>query len=342
MNVQHIYPETDMMISRHVTMLEEPSRNEDDGKQKAEAAPPDIIHVHGCWNYSIVRKAMKAHRQGIRIVISPHGGLEPWVLNERRLTEKLSKTLLWQRRMVESAYVVIAQSPIEADNLHALGWNPRIETIRNAVVTNSITPEAMIIQTHEVYRKVMDSHTLALMDDNTRQVLAVLLKAGITGDSRWVAGNDNCLQSITTDSWRKLLIYAEHENVIGTVVRGATVMGIILPNIDTKHIKSYLPTGYQRPTTSAIGMVERIEEMNAGPFTLLQLVELDKALRRDDVNDEQLCAALEEKRQLKFFKSVLQVLKEQTLIDEGFLPDEPLDDQQAQTLRNFLQNHLRI
>ena len=332
MKVVHLYPEDNSLIAAHVAMLRE--------RQEPFKGSPDIVHVHGCWRYTIVRQAMRYHREGARIVMTPHGGLEPWIVNERRLTEKLSKTLLWQRRMVESAYVLIAQGPMEAEALASLGWNPRVEIIRNAIVTNSITPEAMCQQTQDVYRKVMDSNTIELMDADTRHLLSQLLKAGITGDRRWLGDTDET--AISENAWRWLLVYADHENVRAIVDRGLHVLGIRAPYIETAHIRSYLPTDYQQPKVENHTVVGITSEMYHGPLTLRQLVELDRALRRDDANDEEIVDQLTEKRLLGFFRRILRLLQEQTLLDEGFLPADPVDDSQTARLRSQLLSHLRI
>lgn len=332
MKVLHLFPEDDKLIAAHVTMLRE--------HEEPFTGCPDIVHVHGCWRYGIVRQAMRYHREGARIVMTPHGGLEPWVVGERRLTEKLSKTLLWQRRMVESAYVLIGHGPIESEALRVLSWNPRTEVIRNAVVTNSITPEAMRQQTREVYRKVMDSNTIELMDADTRRLLTLLLKAGITGDSRWL--DNAAIPTIDESAWRQLLVYADHENVRTTIDRGLHVLGIRAPYIETAHIKSYLPTDYQLPKVENHSVVGIISEMHHGPLTLRQLVELDRALRRDDADDEQIVDVLTEKRLIRYFRHILQLLVEYTLIDEGFLPAKPIDDKQTNALRRQLLTLLRI
>ena len=161
MNVLHLFPKDNALIAKHVSMLDRSSQ---------DTAYPDIVHVHGCWQYALVSAALKARRQGARIVLTPHGELEPWVINERRMSGKPSTTLRWQRRLVEHSYVVIAQGNMEAEALSQLGWNPRVEVIRNAVVTNSITPEAMLQHTQEVYCKVMDSNTLELMSVDDRHL----------------------------------------------------------------------------------------------------------------------------------------------------------------------------
>ena len=283
---------------------------------------------------------MKAHHHGARIVFTPHGGLEPWIINERRLSEKLAKTLFWQRRLVECSYVIIAQGSMEAKSLKLLGWNPRIETIRNAVITNSITPEAMAQQTKEVYRKVMDSNTLELMSDDSRQLLVLLLKAGITGDRRWITNAQP--PSIPEDEWRRLLIYADHENVRTVIDKGIRILDLHAPYIDLAHVKSYLPTGYQLPKPAAHDILSLVGEIIHGALTLRHLVELDRLLRRPDVNDERINNVLDERRQLKYYRRLLQLLTEQTALDEGFLTADPLDDKQTQRMRNLLKKHLRI
>ena len=332
MKVLHLFPADDKLIATHVALLRE--------REEPFTGRPDIVHVHGCWRYNIVRQAMRLHREGARIVMTPHGGLEPWVIDERRLTEKLSKTLMWQRRMVESAYVLIAHGPMETEALKELGWNPRIETIRNVVVTNSITPEAMCQHTREVYRKVMDSNTIELMDADSRRLLTLLLKGGITGDRRWLGAAD--IPIVDENAWRQLLVYADHQNVRAVVDRGLHVLGIRAPYIETAYINSYLPTAYKQPKVENHTVVGIVSEMHHGPLTLRQLVELDRALRRDDANDEQIIDELTEKRLLRFFRHVLQLLMEFTLLDEGFLPAVPIDDSHTTSLRRQLFTLLRI
>lgn len=331
MNVLHLYPGNDPLIVQHVSML--------NGGSNDDVVVPEIVHVHGCWQYKTVRQAMQAYRQGARIVFTPHGGLEPWIINERRLSEKLCKTLLWQRRLVEHSYAVIAQGTMEAEALRQLGWNPRIEIIRNAVVTNSITPEAMGQNTQDVYRKVMDSNTVELMKDDTRRLLAMILKAGITDDERWVTSS---LPSIDDTEWRRLLVYADHENVRTVVDSGTRILGLRHDYIETAKIKSYLPTEYQKPKVKSYDVNGIVSEMHRGQITLRHFVELDKALRHDDVNDEWLIDALAEAHLLKYFRRLLQILTEVTGLDEGFMPAVPLNDGRTQTIRNLLYNHLRI
>ena len=82
--------------------------------------------------------------------------------------------------------------------------------------------------------------------------------------------------------------------------------------------------------------------MHHGPLTLRQLVELDRTLRRPESDDEQIIDSLTEKRQIRYFRHVLQLLTELTLLDEGFLPAIPVNDRQTERLRQQLFTYLRI
>lgn len=332
MKVLHLFPENNKLIADHVAMLREHEELSDD--------KVDIVHVHGCWNSDILRKAARAHNKGVRIVLSPHGELESWVKSEQPVTKKAGQAQLLQRLIVKKSYVLIAHGPLETEALKELGWNPRIETIRNAVITNSITPEAMRQHTQEVYRKVMDSYTLALMNDNGRRLLTLLLKGGITGDRRWLSETE--IPTIDDMTWRQLLVYADHENVRTTIDRGIHVLGIHAPYVETAKIKSYLPTDYTLPKVENHSVEGIVSEMKHGPLTLRQIVELDNALRRPSVNEEEIIEILTEKRMIKYFQHILQLLTETTLLDEGFLPLKAISDKQTAKLRRQLEEHLRI
>lgn len=359
MKVLHIYPKSDNMIACHVNILVEGLRHSADmqatcspteAKALIRQTQPDIVHCHGCWQYAIANAEGFARKHGARIVLSPHGHLEPWVLEEKSLQEKLHKTLLWQRRGVEHAYVLIAFGKMEQKYLQQLKWNPRIEVILNSVTTNSISPQEMCSQTFAVYQKVLDSNVLELMDEQTQQLLAAILKAGITGDTRWVTQWSQ--ESMTPLCWRQLLIYAEHENIRNYVDYGINILGLNSPTLDTARIDAYFPENYQRPKPlkEIVGeykgnetdyLVRMIRQIQKQPL-LLHLIEITRELYRDSVDDDQLLQSLEEKGIQKYASRLMQVLHEQTLLEEGFMPLPPTDDRGTRQIRNLITNHLTI
>jgi hypothetical protein len=72
------------------------------------------------------------------------------------------------------------------------------------------------------------------------------------------------------------------------------------------------------------------------------MMELTRELYRETVNDDKLTEALEEANLTKRAARLIQVLSEQVLLDEGYMPIAPLDDKQTDALRNTLKNHLKI
>lgn len=356
MKILHVYPKTDELVAQHVTQLMEGMQfsaevqavsNLTDFKGVFKTFKPDIVHCHGCWLYGIVNAGNFASKQGARIVLSPHGQLEPWVFEEKPFQEKFHKTVLWQKPFVEKAYALIAFGKMEQQYLVQLKWNPRIEVIHNAVITNSTTREKMCTQTFNVYQKVLDSNVLEQMNDSTQQLMATILKAGTLGDQRWVD-----LTAPEDIDWRRMLIYAEHQNIRNYVDYGINILGLSALSLDTEHLPAYFPESYQRPQSikKLIGeykgdetdyLIRMIRQIEKQPL-LLHLIELTRELYRDTVNDDFLQDALEEKKLTKFASRLMTVLHEQTLLDEGYMPIDPLDDRGTQNIRESITNHLKI
>lgn len=358
MKVLHVYPKSDSLIERHVTLLAEGMRQSAEVKVADSAVTfkrlfcemePDIVHCHGCWQFFLARAASYAIRHEARVVLTPHGQLEPWVIKRQSVQENISKTLLWQRRTVERAYAVILLGKLEYDNFRKLGWNQRTEEIHNAVITNAITQAEMCTRTFAIYQKVMDSNTLEQMDEESLRALAIIIKVGIMGDRRWV--KDNHIDDAHID-WRRLLIYAEHEHISNYVDYGISTLGLSTPSIDVSRIAAYFPDNYEcpKPLKEVVGdydgnetdyLMRIIRQINKQPL-LLHLIELTRELYRDNVNDELLTEKLENKNLLTYAARLMQVLSEQTLLDEGYMPLDPKDDRQTEHIRRILTNHLKI
>jgi hypothetical protein len=207
----------------------------------------------------------------------------------------------------------------------------------------------MASQTFAIYQKVLDSNTLEQMDDNTLAALRAIIKVGIMGDKRWVAPESFDPRLI---EWRKLLIFAEHENIVNYIDYGIRKLGLSAPLIDTTRIAAYYPNSYTRPRPikEIVGdyqgdqtdyLMRIIRQMIKSP-TLLGVIELTRELYRDNVNDDKLSEQLEEANLTKNAARLIQVLSETTLLDEGYMPISPLNDKTTEKLRNNLKNHLKI
>ena len=362
MKILHIYPKSDKMITSYVDILADGLRHSAEVKavdslstfrSELKTWRPDIIHCHGCWLVYLVRACLMAQRRNVRVVISPHGQLEPWALKEKSPQEKLQQVLSAQRRATRQAYALIVFGKMERTYIEKLAWNNRVEIVSNCIITNSITPKEMCARVFAVYQKIIDSNTQEHLTDADRQLLAFIIKASITGDKRWI--DEDALKSLiqegTTD-WRRLLLYAEHENIRNYVDYGIDILGLKTNDIDTASIPAYFPDGYVPPRNlrDLVGeykgkqteyLIRMIRQIQKQPL-LLHLIELHRELRRDTVDDAQLAEALEEKGLQKYAARLMQVLTEQTLLDEGYLPIPPLDDRGTRQIRNLIANHLKI
>lgn len=360
MKVLHIFSKSDQQIRQHVELLADGLRqsmevcisdNYSTFKQQLKQIHPDIVHCHGCWNFDIIRAAMSGRKAGARIVITPHGQMEPWAVEQQTPQAKAGRIFQWQKICLQRAYAIITLGKLEQKNFLKLKWNRRVEIVHNAIITNTISPREMCSQTFAIYQKVIDSNTLEQMDDTTAEALATIIKASITGDRRWCKNLDAVAHPQDID-WRRLMIYASHENVINYVDYGINILSLPTPGIDTSHIASYYPDNYTKPSPikEVVGdyqgnetdyLLKMITQIHRQPL-LLHMIELTRELMRDTVNDDQLYEALEEKRLKGFAACLMQVLSEETDLDEGYMPLPPQESRQTNKIRKLLTNHLKI
>lgn len=352
MNVLYLYPKSNPLISRHVSLLTDGLKQSVEIrtvdsvsalKKAVQEQMPDIIHCHGCPSVTAVRGVFSALKQGARLVLTLHGQLQPWAEDRQHNLA----AVYWQKEFVHRAYAVILLGRLERTNFMKMGWNTRTEEIHNSVTTNTISPQDMSTATFAVYQKVLDSNTLALMDEPTLHMLRVLIKVGIMGDRRWAP-----ILPSGSINWRQLLLYAEHEDIRNYVDYGISLLGCSVPDIDTTHIAAYFPDGFKspRPVREIVGdyqgketdyLLRIITQIRQHPL-LLHLIELTRELYRDTVDDDRLAEVLEEKKLTAFAHSLMQVLSEETGLDEGYMPLPTADNKLTQQIRKQLTNHLQI
>ncbi len=365
MRILHYFSDDNPLVSQYVsTLAEQMNRgienhavnNIGQALTLLKGSSYDILHLHGCWRTSEQKVVREAFRHGVRLVLTPHGQLEPWVIQENYWKEKLPKQLYFQKRLVHQAYVVIIQGRMEQECMERLGWNPRLLIIRNSLVTHSISHTEMAKQMADVYQKVMDSNPLQLMNDELRATLRTLLMAGITGDRRWVV-NEKPIPQLSTLAWRYLLLYAHQENIEETVKRGINILRLDVPDIDVSHADYFLPRGYVPSSTieSAIGnsftsenerLIATFRHLRKIIFkrqlTIAHLVELDRELRQHHSLESMLKEQLTDHKLIKTARRLMCMMNEKTGLTEGFMPVEPLDDRITKSMRNQIENHLKI
>lgn len=315
--VVHIYHKGDSFAANYAMMLckaigERAITHVTDSpaelKEMCKTISPDIIHQHGRVDYELPKD------RHTRRVLTPHGA---------------------SFSSFSDFYAIMARSKMEARAIDS----PRTEILLNPIITKAVSFDEIANYVLHIYQKVMDSNVLELMSDDTFMALRMLLKAGICGDRKWL-GNLKVPDKIDS---RQLHIYAYYENVEDIMQRGAEILGVSLPHAHVNMNTAYLPSGYQRPDAMEEPFVTTVLESVAdNNLNLRLLVDLYRALRDEKLDEEELMNKLAEEKRDKLLMSLLQVMKEQLLTDEGFMPSIPVDNQETQRLRNLLSNHLKI
>lgn len=104
-----------------------------DWSKGIEAKPRgSVVHVHGLWTAFEVAACREALRHGLKLVVSPHGMLDPWALRQKAM----KKTLAWyayQKRLLERANLLIVNSERERESVRRLGLKGAVAVIPNGV-----------------------------------------------------------------------------------------------------------------------------------------------------------------------------------------------------------------
>lgn len=97
-----------------------------------EAFAPDVVHVHGLWNYPSWAGWRRRRKTGKAEVIHPHGMLDPWALNHSRWKKKLALKL-FERAHLSGASCLRALCEAERAAILALNLGVPICVVPNGI-----------------------------------------------------------------------------------------------------------------------------------------------------------------------------------------------------------------
>jgi glycosyltransferase involved in cell wall biosynthesis len=96
------------------------------------AEKPNIVHINGIWSPQNWAFQKVAQELGIKVVLSPHGMLEPWILAQNPWKKKLG-LFLYQKKAIQRALCLHATAQMEANNIRTLGFKTPIHIIPNGI-----------------------------------------------------------------------------------------------------------------------------------------------------------------------------------------------------------------
>lgn len=100
---------------------------------------PDIVHINCCWMPGCALTQKWSQELNYKIVLTPHGMLEPWIIKRHYWTRKIPALLLYQKNAIIKANYLHATANSEKENLLKIGYNKNIEIIANGIEIEKIT-----------------------------------------------------------------------------------------------------------------------------------------------------------------------------------------------------------
>ena len=106
---------------------------------------PDIVHINCCWmpQCALVQYWTRRHvpynsSHKPKILLTPHGMLEPWIISRNYWVKKVPAILLYQKWAVRDANVIVSTAEEERIHILQLGWNRNVEMLPNGIDTSAI------------------------------------------------------------------------------------------------------------------------------------------------------------------------------------------------------------
>lgn len=342
---------------------------ESDIQESLDESNPDIVHIHGCWDRYAYKLMRGAVRQGFAVVLSPHGEIGTYSMKHERHLEKSAELVAYQRRMVSQAEAILVTSDDEKNSILSLGWQKRIDVIPASILDSSITDEEMAKRMLWFYGKVIDTRYRRMMTDSEKEAVRSLMHVGMAHDENMALLDSDrilTLRGLKPDQWRRLLLYADDEDLRYIFDNAAKRMQLQIPAIDTSKISRY-PTDEPKamgelPVDRLIGgnklLAHKLKDVTAddpeelreittmlvNARTLLRkrqmsmrhLAELYDAIKYVDYDESRLVDISKDMKLRKFLRRMLQVLADEVYLEEGFMPDNPLNDSGERTIKSRL------
>jgi glycosyltransferase involved in cell wall biosynthesis len=138
---------------------------------------PDIVHINCCWTPLCALTQKWTQQLGYKAVLSPHGMLEPWIINRHYWTRKLPALYLYQKKAVEKADYIHATAELEKRNLLCLGFNDKIAVIPNGIEVENISVKSNWKKTKTILylSRIHPKKGIELLIDAAAQIKDVLV-----------------------------------------------------------------------------------------------------------------------------------------------------------------------
>lgn len=327
---------------------------------------PDIVHLHGCWSMRIALAEQWAINRGFPVILSPHGGLSPRIMQTDFWKKRLPQMLLYQVRTVKKAFVMHASSPQELKDIKELGWKKRIALI--PYPQTEAENQMLCDSFHNLYKKIIDTNNRNRLHINEREALFVMLNAAISmRHEQYVPtpSEQKHIAQLTSHNWQQILVYAIDHRIQDLVAKGAAALSVSIPvNVTEAPSRfSVKPSFHSGTTTSKEksaaqhyatsnptehAIAQRLyvlyrslykRELREGYGSpIAQLCDIAEAIHWGDYDEEILRKILSHLGILLFSSCIMQILSETMHLTIGYMPLDPINARETETIRKKLNN----
>jgi glycosyltransferase involved in cell wall biosynthesis len=178
---------------------------------------PDIVHINCCWNPLCTYTQKWAQQLGYKTILTPHGMLEPWIMQRHHWTRKVPALCLYQKKAVQTADCIHATAESEKINLLKLGYNHNVAVVPNGIEVENITVKSSWEKTKTVLylSRIHSKKGIELLIDAVTQIKDVLngykiIIAG-EGDAHYIQSLENRIQKQNVETFFDFIggIYGE-------------------------------------------------------------------------------------------------------------------------------------
>lgn len=320
-------------------------------------ARPDIVHLHGSWDWHLALARYIAAKADCPVVLSPHGGLSQDVMAQDFFKRKLPRIVAYQFRLVRGAFVMHAATEQELAELKALGWKRRTCLIVAGEDEKGLA--GMASEFRRLYQKVIDTWRRGRLTDEQRRAMFSLIGASVRADDTGEESSPFALPpTITQHDWLTLQIYAIDHGVHERLLAGAERFGAKIPEIvreppsrfTKKPVLRLAPPPSTESKTSGDTQEARLatdvlhlqrmlihhETTGHDGAPLALAADIYRKIRFGDYEEDAFLYIIDQAGLRPFTARLMHVLAEAFSLPTGFMPLDPVNDRQTRRLASEL------
>lgn len=332
---------------------------------------PDVVHIIGLWDRIAFKLMRAAIDKQLAVVISPLGALDAYTLKHEQHVEKSVLLADYQRWMIEHADALLASNGFEQSDLLSLKWQRNIDVIASPLLNSSVTEDSFGDSLQAFYNKVMDTRYQLALTNDEKVAIRTLVRVGMSHkEKRTLVSSERLLamRSLKPEEWRLIFMYGDDEGLRVIYDNAVEIMHLMPPQIDTSAISRYapqLPKDTESLERSRIleksrKLRKKLEETTGSDsndmkelaimlinsrylirkhtFSMRHLAELYEKIKYCDYDEDRFVDVSKSLGVHKFMQRMLQLMKNEFELEEGFMPDKPVDDAGTKKMQVLLLN----